>query len=123
METIGARVRAARKAKGMSQEALGKAVGHSQSAISQLELAKTVTSRVLVAIAKALDHNPDWLQSGNGSREPYVHDDSNSLNLLEIPPETRAPMRRLFDAIADQKLSETRFKAAVIALLGDGPDG
>lgn len=69
MKTLGERIRAKRKARGLSQEQLGKAAGLTQAAIGQLESGSTVGTTRLVHIASALGVSPAWLQTGEGPEE------------------------------------------------------
>ncbi len=67
---IGERVRLARIAANVSQSALGRRVGMTQAAISQLETGASSNSTILPAIAFALGVNALWLYSERGPKYP-----------------------------------------------------
>jgi transcriptional regulator with XRE-family HTH domain len=62
--TIGTRVRAARKKRGMTQKQLADKSGISQSTLSALETGDSSGSYNLVAIASALGEDPVYLETG-----------------------------------------------------------
>ncbi len=66
---IGDRIRARRKDLGLKQPELGKLVGISASALSQLERgdSKSPSAENLLRLAKALKCSPEWLQTGRGT--------------------------------------------------------
>ncbi len=68
-DMIGERIRARRKELNLKQPELGKIVGISGAAISQLERgdSKNPSSENLLKLAKALKCSPEWLQTGRGS--------------------------------------------------------
>lgn len=66
--TLAARLKLARAALGLSQEALAKAAGVRQSTIGNIEAGIRQLPRDLHAIAKALRVNEEWLRSGAGPR-------------------------------------------------------
>lgn len=70
--TIGARVKALRKSRGLSQVSLSKQVKISQAALSLIEVGEATHIRgtTLTALAKALGTNPHWLETGTGSPAP-----------------------------------------------------
>ena len=70
METLGTRLRKARKEKGLTQPELGKASGVSKSAISQWEtgLTKSMEGSTLLAVSKVLNVDPSWLITGDGEK-------------------------------------------------------
>lgn len=61
---LGARIRASRKAAGLTQVALANRAGLKQSVISDLENGNVLTTTFLVNIAIALGVSPKWLQTG-----------------------------------------------------------
>ncbi len=63
---LGARIKIARTAKGLTQQQLGDAVGMTQSAIYQLEKRDSEECLKTNAIAKVLGVTPEWLISGTG---------------------------------------------------------
>jgi transcriptional regulator with XRE-family HTH domain len=65
--TINDRVKAVRKARGMTLEEFGKQLGIGKSAVSKLEkgLCK-VTDQNVLSICRVFDVNEDWLRNGTG---------------------------------------------------------
>ena len=64
--TLAARVKWARTQRKLSQPALAKSAGVSQGTIGNIESGERKKPRDLLAIARALYANPDWLESGRG---------------------------------------------------------
>lgn len=64
---IGDRIKQARLAKGMSQDALAAAVGVSRPAVSQWEEGGQPRRKKVPAIAEALDVDPAWLEDIGGA--------------------------------------------------------
>ena len=70
--TLGKRIRDMRKAKGLNQTALAKLAGISQGSISWIEKGETRLLRAdtLLALAKALSVNVDFLRDGTATPVP-----------------------------------------------------
>lgn len=68
MESIGQRIRALRREKGIAVKALAQAVGVTPSAISELEHGRVKTSTVLHRIAAELGVSVAWLDTGTGAK-------------------------------------------------------
>ena len=66
IETLGDRVKKARKHAGLTQTQLAKKVGTSQGAISDLENDRNKDSSSLYDISKTTKVNTDWLMKGQG---------------------------------------------------------
>jgi transcriptional regulator with XRE-family HTH domain len=64
--TLGQRIRAARKHAGLTQVQLAEAAGISQQTVSLLETDQQDESASVVAIARACNVNPFWLQLEEG---------------------------------------------------------
>jgi phage repressor protein C with HTH and peptisase S24 domain len=82
--TVGERIRAVRLERGISQAMLGYLVGVRQQSIDQLERGRAQGTRYMVAIAKALRVNPNWLADGAGSRD--LESGAAAISLPENPP-------------------------------------
>lgn len=68
--TIAERLKSAREAANLRQEELASRAGVSQGTIANVEGGFRKNPRELLAIARALGVNAEWLKSGNGPREP-----------------------------------------------------
>lgn len=101
MNTISERLRAARKAKGLSLREVSKAAGYSEPMLSKVETGKAAPSeRFLRAICYVMKVSPLWLRTGDG--EMFVGDpsESDSLKIVEFLRETEG-LSRLARAVAD----------------------
>lgn len=67
METIGSRIRAARKALGLNQTELAKAIGIDQSTVSDIENGALFGADVLMSLAQALLKSPQFIMTGEAS--------------------------------------------------------
>ena len=65
---IGARVPELRKARGLTQERIGKLARTNQAVIQKIENGWTLRPRMVDGPALTLDVNPAWIQWGNRSR-------------------------------------------------------
>jgi len=70
MQTLGTRLKAEREKRGWTQEVLARKAGIGDTTIADIETGRTRATTKLVDIAKALRVNPQWLQTGNGPKEP-----------------------------------------------------
>jgi transcriptional regulator with XRE-family HTH domain len=66
MNTLGKRLKAARKNKGFTQQELEKRSGVSQQLISRIESEKIDNTTEVFNLAEVLDVNAKWLATGNG---------------------------------------------------------
>lgn len=66
---LGRRVKEAREAMGITQEALGKLTGMSQAAIGALEKRDSQHTKKLYELASALKTSPEYLLTGNYKKE------------------------------------------------------
>jgi len=78
-QTLAARLKLAREAAGLNQIQLAEMVGISQTAISWLEVGKTLRTGFIAEIAKALCVDPLWLALGDGSAPDPVAARDNQL--------------------------------------------
>lgn len=69
MKTIGERLKEARHAANLSQEALARRAGVTQGLIGQIENGRNKGSKHAAALARALNVSADWLESGTGPKE------------------------------------------------------
>jgi transcriptional regulator with XRE-family HTH domain len=71
METIGERLRIARKRKGMTQLALAEQIGVSRGVIFNIENNKTGAQPIVVnAVCRTLEINREWFTDGEGEMAP-----------------------------------------------------
>ena len=70
----------AREQKKMSQTALGKAIGKSQSAIAALETGRNQGTTHIAKIADVLGVSPMWLETGQGEMYPITTASPNPAN-------------------------------------------
>jgi len=70
MNNLAERLIWAREQKGLTQDALAKQAGVSQSTIGNLESGIRQTARKIIEIAAALNVDPMWLASGQGVAKP-----------------------------------------------------
>ena len=94
-DTVGARIRAARAARGLTQEGLAALVGVSRSAVAQWETERAGQIRGnLGRVAAALAVSVEFLLFGADKRAPREAASGDELALLrlyrELPPEDRA---------------------------------
>lgn len=66
--TIAERLKSAREAAGLRQDELAKKAGVSQGTIANVENGIRKNPRELLAIARAVGVNAEWLKSGKGTR-------------------------------------------------------
>lgn len=71
--TIAERLKLAREKAGLNQDELAKRAGVSQGTIANIENSIRKQPRQLLSIARALNVNPEWLQSGKGKAEIIAH--------------------------------------------------
>lgn len=72
MNTIGERLRLARKNARLSQAALAEASGVSQQMISKLEVGKAESTGDIVKLARACGVDADWLEDGDINNPPWL---------------------------------------------------
>lgn len=76
MDTLAARVKMARKHRGMTQATLAKEAGANQSDISKIERGEIERTTHLIGLATALRCDPRWLDTGDGpppwTDKPYA---------------------------------------------------
>lgn len=66
MDSLKERLKKARSEKGISQKELANKIGRAQSAIAAIESGRNKESTNIATIAKALDVDPVWLETGLG---------------------------------------------------------
>lgn len=76
-QTIGERLKLARRNANMTQKQLATAVDAKQGAISDLENGRNNSSTKIVEMALALGVNPKWLASGQGKATAGTYDINN----------------------------------------------
>ncbi|NHR07624.1 helix-turn-helix transcriptional regulator [Chromobacterium haemolyticum] len=69
METLGTRLRTEREKRNWTQRSLARKAGVGATTIASIEIGRSRATTRLVDIAKALNVNPMWLETGRGPRE------------------------------------------------------
>lgn len=72
MDNFAKRLKYARKLRGLTQAQLSEKSGVNQSDISKIESGTHQKSTSLIALAKALNFNPTWLDSGDGTMQSHT---------------------------------------------------
>lgn len=104
MNTLGKRLKAARKSKGFTQQELEKLSGVSQQLISKIESEKIESTTEVFNLAEVLDVNAKWLATGNGDMNTESHAVSSEysredLNILKMLGMITSEQKK--DALAD----------------------
>ena len=92
MNTLGKRLKAARKSKGFTQQELEKLSGVSQQLISKIESEKIESTTEVFNLAEVLDVNAKWLATGSGEmggenravNSEYSRENLNILAMLDM---------------------------------------
>ena len=100
LETVGSRLKKARKYAGLTQVELAKKSGSKQGAISDLESGRNESSTKLVEMAQAMGVSADWLATGKGEMIPSIEKPKPSIDLPASSPS-------VVDLIANIKDMET----------------
>jgi transcriptional regulator with XRE-family HTH domain len=109
--SLGERIKVARRAAGLSQEALGGVLGKSQSAVSQYELGISAPEfDVVVPLARALSVSLDWLL---GTYDVPLRDIRTSI----LKASGMQVVSQLADALATGRISEPKLQ--ILAALVD----
>lgn len=83
--SLGQRIKTAREARKMSQKALAQIVGIEQPSIAAIESGKAKGTKHILAIANALQQDPDWLQSGKGRMRTVEQSTGNLVEPSQSP--------------------------------------
>lgn len=107
--TRGQRVRARRKAKGMTQVELATRPGITQATVSDLErdVTNAVSASTMLRVAAILDTNAHYLMTGRGDPDDMMPDGS-AADLLQVyseltPPNQAAALAVLTSLLDSQK--------------------
>lgn len=85
MDTLGERLKHARKSKGFTQDSLADVIGVSRGVIFNLEKDKTEPQAIVInAICQTLNVNKDWLISGAGEMENTAKISQSAKVLAEL---------------------------------------
>lgn len=110
MTTLGQRLKQAREAAGVSQGKLAEAVGMRQPSIQAIEKGEVRGTKHLLAIARALSVDPDWLETGRANPAPAARHAPAAASIIEIEG----------DAYARLPLYDIRAQAGRGSLAYDG---
>jgi len=85
MDTLGERLKHARKNKGFTQDSLAETIGVSRGVIFNLEKNKTEPQTIVInAICQTLNINKDWLINGSGEMENTARINQRAKILAEL---------------------------------------
>ena len=70
LDTLGSRLRFARKRLGLTQDELAEAAAVKQSVVSKLERGDMLKTTAIARLALAVQVSPEWLELGNGEAPP-----------------------------------------------------
>lgn len=85
MDTVGKRLKHARKSRGFTQDSLADTIGVSRGVIFNLEKDKTEPQAIVInAICQTLNINKDWLLSGVGEMEDTAKLSQSAKVLAEL---------------------------------------
>ena len=111
--TIGNRLRAVRKALGLTQQEFAAEVGLKQSTIAMYELGHGKASeRVIATLCKEYDINRDWLLTGEG--EMFRQKAKNEtlmglfLDATENPDSARSALLAVLAGLSDNQCNDLR---------------
>lgn len=110
MTTLGQRLKQAREAAGVSQGKLAEAVGMRQPSIQAIEKGEVRGTKHLLAIARALSVDPDWLETGRANPAPAARHAPAVASIIEFEG----------DAYARLPLYDIRAQAGRGSLAYDG---
>lgn len=110
MTTLGQRLKQAREAAGVSQGKLAEAVGMRQPSIQAIEKGEVRGTKHLLAIARTLNVDPDWLETGRANPAPAARHAPAAASIIEIEG----------DAYARLPLYDIRAQAGRGSLAYDG---
>jgi DNA-binding XRE family transcriptional regulator len=117
MSTFGERMKRERRARDLTQTALGELVGAAQQTIYQIEKGVGRETRYAVQIAQALGVNAEWLRTGQGPKTPA--DWQSYLDLSGLSEDTQELLRVLASAMREGRLPERRLRALMRMILDD----
>ncbi|PTU70787.1 helix-turn-helix domain-containing protein [Chromobacterium haemolyticum] len=110
MNGRGNRIRDVRIARGWSQETLSRKAGITRGTVSALENGISKGTAHLLPLAKALNVNPLWLETGKGARAPvpasdntYIAAESIEDLALQLVDRGNAEIAKLWQLILDIK--------------------
>lgn len=94
MKTLASRLKLALAESGATKTDLWKACGISSGAVTQWfdGTTKQLEGKNLIAAAKVLKVNPDWLATGLGSKKQSSPGDSSNVSKITIPLRGRVPI-------------------------------
>jgi transcriptional regulator with XRE-family HTH domain len=84
--TVGARVKAAREARGFSQTSFAAAMGVTRGAVSNWDTGAGITRKNLIRAAEITGASIDWLMTGQGASGVEVADAGGLFHLADLPP-------------------------------------
>lgn len=113
MDSIASRLRAARKARGLSQDELARRVGVGQSTVGNIESGRSNGAETLHRFAAALRYELRWLETGDGPREAGP---------IGASPTVADMLAEVARAIAARPRLDRRQLEVLLPLLASDPD-
>ena len=100
LDTLGKRLRYARKKAGLTLESLGDMVGMTKGTILHIENDNTKNPRRLPELAKAMNVSPAWLQFGVAEIDNLSKDDLDiALRLPELSESQKKILKATLEAM------------------------
>lgn len=98
---MNTRIRALRKALGLSQTEFGDRIGLRQASVSCMERASfSITDKTIQAICTQFDVNEDWLRNGSGCM--FWADEKKRLDFLAMFDQLEPPLQECLIGITRQ---------------------
>lgn len=124
MDSLAKRLRSARKDEGLTQTQLAQISGVKQSDISKIERGKIQKSTGLLALARALHRNPNWLDTGDGPEREITAGNSAHAAQEPRPPyvvaKGPAPLAATLSDLAGYfRQMDVDTKRMAVSLIGD----
>ena len=108
VKTIAERLKTARKEAKLTQPALAKLAGVSPGTIGNIESGIRKDARELLAIAKAVGVNAEWLKSGKGPKSAEPQNGGSEMSGWPLSPEVLAALSNASPEVLEIAESQIR---------------
>lgn len=109
MDTLAKRLKSAREAAGLTQVQLSEAAGLPQPLISKIERGIVQRTTNILALAKALNVNPHWLDLGDGNMKNLADGQIQSVPVRKVKLLKLEDSGMYLEALADPGIEATEF--------------